>query len=255
MAKVIAVTNQKGGVGKTTTSVNLVACLAAAEYRTLLIDVDPQGNATSGIGLDKNAVSPTVYDALLDGNSHPNLFHDTMLDHLKCIPANGDLVGAEIELAQVDGGKFALKRVVESLANEFDFVVMDCPPSLGMLTLNALIAADSYLVPLQCEYYPLEGLALLQKTISAVQKGLNPTLKLEGVVLTMYDGRTNLAVQVAKDVRETFPNLVFETVIPRNISIAEAPSYGKPIILYDIRSKGAVSYINLTKELLTHDGK
>jgi chromosome partitioning protein len=254
MARVLAVTNQKGGVGKTTTTINLAASLALAEQRVLLVDVDPQGNLTSGIGLrGRTAPGGTIYDALTGdpGTVEPSTFLlDTGVQGLRAIAADRNLTGAEIELVALPEREQRLRRVLAPLRDSFDYILIDCPPSLGLLTLNALVAADAVLIPLHCEYFALEGLADLVATLRRVRAALNPALDIEGVLLTMHDERTNLGQQVARDVRAFFKEKVFDTAIPRNVRLAEAPSHGKPVILYDVKSRGATAYVSLAKELL-----
>ncbi len=250
MAKIICVTNQKGGVGKTTTTVNLASCLAAIERKTLLIDLDPQGNSTSGMGLDKNACELTVYNVLMDDVTVLEAVRPTEMQRLFCLPANSHLTGAEVELVAMPDRETKLKRALEAIEGDFDYILIDCPPSLGLLTLNALTAAHSVLIPVQSEYYALEGLGSLMETIERVREALNPGLEIEGAVLTMFDARTRLSNQVAEEVRKFFGERVYQTVVPRNVQLSEAPSFGKPIILYDIRSSGAQAYLNLTKELV-----
>jgi len=250
VARVIVVANQKGGVGKTTTAVNLAASLAAAETRTLLVDFDPQANATSSLGIAPAEVERDVYDLLMGEAPFAQVSRETQLQFLRLIPSSTELVGAEVELAAVPGRERKLAEALAPVREQFEVVLIDTPPSLGLLTLNALVAADSVLVPLQCEYLALEGLAKLTQTVDLVRGGLNPKLAIEGLVLTMYDVRNNLALQVARETREHFRDRVFRTVIPRNVRLSEAPSHGKPALLYDINSKGALSYLQLAEELL-----
>jgi chromosome partitioning protein len=252
MARIICITNQKGGVGKTTTTVNVASCLAAIEKKTLLVDMDPQGNSTSGVGVDKQGSEPNIYQVLMGEAEILEAIRPTELKKLFCIPANGHLTGAEVELVGLEERETRLKKALSSIEGDFDFILIDCPPSLGFLTLNALTAAHSVLIPVQSEYYALEGLSSLMETVERVRESLNPKLEIEGALLTMYDSRTRLSVQVSEEVRKFFGEKVYNTVIPRNVQLSESPSFGKPIILYDIRSSGAQAYLNLTKEIVTH---
>jgi chromosome partitioning protein len=252
MARIICITNQKGGVGKTTTTVNLSACLAAIEKRTLLVDMDPQGNSTSGVGLDKNECDPNIYQVLMGDADILQAIRPTDLKKLFCIPSNSSLTGAEVELVSMEDRENRLKKALATIERDFDYILIDCPPSLGFLTLNALTAAHSVLIPVQSEYYALEGLSSLMGTVELVRESLNPRLEIEGALLTMHDSRTRLSGQVAEEVRKFFGEKVYNTVIPRNIQLSESPSFGKPIILYDIRSSGAQAYLNLTKEVVNH---
>lgn len=250
MARIIAIANQKGGVGKTTTAVNLSASLAAAEQRVLAIDLDPQGNLSSGLGFPATEVEHQVYDVLLNQQSLRDAVCATDLPTLRCVPATTDLIGAEIELVDAPDRHIRLKRAVESEAAQYDYIIIDCPPSLGLLTLNALVCARHVLIPMQAEYYALEGLGHLMATIERIRESLNPSIELEGIVFCMFDKRTNLSRQVADEVREHFKTSVFETVIPRNVRLGEAPSFGKPALLYDVDSVGAQSYLALAEEML-----
>lgn len=252
MGRIIAVANQKGGVGKTTTAVNLSACLADAGRRVLLVDVDPQGNATSGLGFNRKTLTSSVYELLLDDIAAREAMIRTGISGLELIPATIDLAGAEIELVPRISRENRLKRALHPIRGEFDFIVIDCPPSLGLLTINALTAADSILIPIQCEYYALEGLAQLMDTFRLVREALNPTLEVEGVLLTMFDGRTNLSIQVADEVKKYFKGKVYRTIVTRNVRLSEAPSHGVPITVYDPRSKGAEAYVELAREVIEH---
>ncbi|MDD2597261.1 MAG: ParA family protein [Candidatus Cloacimonetes bacterium] len=250
MTKIITIVNQKGGVGKTTTTVNLAAALAVLEKRVLLIDLDPQGNATSGVGIDKETVELQIYDALIGREPIEKCIMPTTTNNLFCVPGNINLTGAEIELVHEFAREHKLKEALQPLMGLWDYVLIDCPPSLGLLTVNAMTASTDVLVPIQCEYYALEGVSQLLTTIRLIQKNLNPGLNIIGIVLTMFDKRVNLSMQVAKEVHRYFKEKVFRSVIPRNIKLTEAPSFGKPIFLYDIRSPGAMSYLSLANEVI-----
>jgi len=253
MGKITAVANQKGGVGKTTSAINIAASLAAAEKKVLLIDADPQGNSTSGLGLDKNSSDGSLYDLYIERKGLDEIIQPTSLENLKIIPSNIELIGAELELSTKDGRETILKNAIEPVKSRYDYIFIDCPPSLSLLTLNALVAADSLLIPMQCEYYALEGISMLLHTYNLIKDSFNPSLEIEGILLTMFDGRNSLANQVTDELKKHFGDKVYKTVIPRNITLAEAPSHGKPVMLYDIRSKGAQSYIELAKEIIGNE--
>ncbi len=255
MSRIIAVANQKGGVGKTTTTINLSACLADLGKKVLTIDLDPQGNTTSGLGVDKANCENTVYELLLHECAVGDTLLHTQISNLDLIPANADLAGAEVELVDASDREYALRSETEPIRDDYEYVLIDCPPSLNLLTINAMTTADTVLVPIQCEYYALEGLSQLMNTVGLVQQRLNPDLRLDGVVFTMYDARTKLSSQVAENVRDNLNTRIYKTVIPRNIRLAEAPSYGMPISLYDARSAGARSYRRLAKELVKGEDK
>jgi len=250
MGCVLAIANQKGGVGKTTTAVNLAASLAAAEKRTLLIDMDPQGNATSGIGIDKAGLEKTIYHALIGEAEAREILVHTALEALDLLPATTDLIGAEVELITAFARESKLTGVIAALRDDYDYLIIDCPPSLGLLTVNSLTAADSVLVPLQCEFFALEGLSQLMNTIRLIQRDLNPRLKIQGIILTMFDTRNNLSHQVTEEVRKHFSDRVFETMIPRNVRLSEAPSHGLPVLLYDASSRGSEAYLQLAREII-----
>lgn len=252
VGKILAIANQKGGVGKTTTSVNLGACLAHIGKRVLLVDIDPQGNATSGIGIEKAEVEQCIYDVLVDDVEAKDVIKPSPVENLYAIPATIQLAGAEIELVPTISREVRLKRALEEVKDQFDYVIIDCPPSLGLLTINALTASDAVLIPVQCEYYALEGLSQLLNTVRLVQKHLNSDLKIEGVLLTMLDARTNLGIQVIEEVKKYFQDKVYKTIIPRNVRLSEAPSHGEPIITYDSKSRGAEVYLELAKEVVAN---
>lgn len=252
MGKILSIANQKGGVGKTTTSVNLGACLAYIGNKVLLVDIDPQGNATSGVGIEKAEVDQCIYDVLVDDVEAAVVIKPTAVENLSAIPATIQLAGAEIELVPTISREVRLKRALEEVKDQFDYIIIDCPPSLGLLTINALTASDAVLIPVQCEYYALEGLSQLLNTVRLVQKHLNQDLKIEGVLLTMLDARTNLGIQVIEEVKKYFQDKVYKTIIPRNVRLSEAPSHGEPIITYDSKSRGAEVYLDLAKEVVAN---
>lgn len=251
MGKIIAIANQKGGVAKTTTAVNLSACLAGNEKKILLVDIDPQGNATSGVGIDKDNVNQCIYDVLINNIPIEGLILRTEIEGLSILPATIELAGAEIELVGTVAREHKLKSALNKIQDKFDYIIIDCPPSLGLLTLNALTAANSLIIPIQCEYYALEGLGQLMNTFDLVKKHLNPDLQIEGVLMTMFDARTNLSIQVVDEVKNHFKNKVYATIVPRSVRLSEAPSHGKPIVTYDPRSRGAEVYQDLAKEVLS----
>lgn len=253
MKYTIAISNQKGGVGKTTTSINLGACLAISGKKTLIIDIDPQSNSTTGLGIEPDPDS-SIYQALISEKIENGIIKNTPVDSLFLIPSDVNLIGAEVELVYAEGREFRVKKLIKSLKEDFDFIIIDCPPSLGLLTLNALTAANSVLIPLQTEYYALEGLKLLINTIEMIRNGSNPSLEIEGVLFTMYDGRNSLANQVVAEVKKHFKSHIFRTIIPRNVRLSEAPSHGLPISLYDAKSKGSDAYIDLARELIDMHG-
>ena len=253
MAHIMCISNQKGGVGKTTTAINLSAALAASEKNTLIVDCDPQANATTGIGIDKNSLKDTLYHGMIGRADPEQLILNTEIRTLKIIPSRVELIGFEVEMMSTPGREKVLKKLLHHLRDSFEYIVLDCPPSLSLLTINAMTAADSVLIPLQCEFYALEGLGQLLQTVKRIRQHLNPKLKIAGILLTMFDKRTNLSQQVAEDAERYFKDLVYKTIVPRNVRLGEAPSFGKPILLYDATSAGAESYLNLAKEILNNN--
>lgn len=254
MSKVIAIANQKGGVGKTTTAINLAASMAALEYKTLVVDADPQANSTSGVGLNPKEVETSIYECMVDGIDVAEAITDTDIEYLHILPSHIDLVGAEVEMVNIERREERMRDALKKIRKEYDFIIIDCSPSLGLITINALTAADSVIIPVQCEYFALEGLGKLLNTIKIIQTRLNPKLEIEGILLTMYDVRLRLSNQVVEEVKTHFKKIVFDTIIPRNIKLSESPSFGVPAIAHDAESKGAISYLNLAKEIMNKNG-
>ncbi len=255
MGKIVAITNQKGGVGKTTTAINLCASLAVAGRRVLLVDIDPQGNATAGVGVNRESLSASIYEVLIQKKTIPDIVNRTGMDRLDLVPAKVDLVGAEVELVGLPDREIRLKQALEGVTDHYDYLLIDCPPSLGLLTINALTAADSVLVPVQCEYYALEGLGQLLKTVRLIRQTLNPNLAIEGILLTMFDTRNRLCHQVVQEIQKHFEKKVYRCIVPRNVSLAEAPSHGGPVLLYDVASRGAQAYLQLAREMIRYGEK
>lgn len=255
MGKIIAIANQKGGVGKTTTAINLAASLAVLECRTLIIDADPQANSTSGLGLNPKDISAGIYECMVDETAPAETIVKNELKYLDVLPSHIDLVGAEVEMVSIDRREEKMREALKGIKKDYDFIIIDCSPSLGLITINALTAADSVIIPVQCEYFALEGLGKLLNTIKIIQTRLNPGLEIEGILLTLYDSRTSLGNQVVEEVRTHFSNMTFKTIIPRNVKLSEAPSFGLPVIVHDAESKGAISYLNLAHEVLAKNGK
>ncbi len=255
MGKIIAIANQKGGVGKTTSAINLAASLAALEYKTLVVDADPQANSTSGLGFNPKEIENSVYECMVDGVEVRGAIVETDIDYLYLLPSHIDLVGAEVEMVSLENREEKMRRVLRPIKDDYEFIIIDCSPSLGLITINSLTAADSVIIPVQCEYYALEGLGKLLNTIKIIQSRLNTNLEIEGILLTMYDVRLRLSNQVVEEVTSHFQQMVFETLIPRNIKLSESPSFGLPVIAHDAESKGAISYLNLAKEILVRNGK